>query len=637
MPTTRSSSSSALSSSSSFSPSSSSSFSTPTDSSSSHRFCTLFNILPASAVCSFLSTADVLAVAAVDRATRLHVVSSPAVWRTRVFRAFPVPPASPTSSSSTASSSSVALPSWCSAVQVMEVDADASHHNKKPTDSLSSFASLAQYHNLRRVHAENCVFTKYATFDDDKPIVKKRKSTKSSPIPPPPSLSSMRHLTRLSLTLGGQISIEDMRLLATLPVLASFSMSHMDFEDGNKVTLKQWKALTSNKRQRIGKRKEELLGGDRDETDDGNVGQEQAMDEKEEEDGGDEDDGDDEESPEFDEYEEQEDPNDPSLPQKYSALLLFLHALASKPALVDLELEHCGMTPFVLDRMPVWPHLLSLTLKNNNSLRCYRFERAAECFPSLTSLTQPNCSDRAISYLVRLPALEELRFPEYLTTEEGGGGVLTSARGFRLLDKATKLRAIYYSPDEGADEDRPSLDTIASVHTFTNLTRITVSAFWPLDGLFTHHFPHLRCLELYRQYGCGYYFCPQTDDILLPLVKPLRALVDGRQQRQAQRAAKRQADEEGNEAGGIEEESHEGEKETEGIASAIPVDNAANFPSLECLALPYEYYNRGDNSGQVSRWMMAQLRRSYEYEVAAEWEAECTTLGAAELLKSIMA
>ena len=35
--------------------------------------------------------------------------------------------------------------------------------------------------------------------------------------------------------------------------------------------------------------------------------------------------------------------------------------------------------------------------------------------------------------------------------------------------------------------------------------------------------------------------------------------------------------------------------------------------------------------------MMAQLRRSYEYEVAAEWEADCTTLGAAELLKSIMA
>ena len=33
--------------------------------------------------------------------------------------------------------------------------------------------------------------------------------------------------------------------------------------------------------------------------------------------------------------------------------------------------------------------------------------------------------------------------------------------------------------------------------------------------------------------------------------------------------------------------------------------------------------------------MKPQLRRSCEYEVAAEWEAEISTLGAAELLKSL--
>ena len=33
--------------------------------------------------------------------------------------------------------------------------------------------------------------------------------------------------------------------------------------------------------------------------------------------------------------------------------------------------------------------------------------------------------------------------------------------------------------------------------------------------------------------------------------------------------------------------------------------------------------------------MKAQLRRSYEFEVAGEWEAETVTLGEAELLKSI--
>ena len=33
--------------------------------------------------------------------------------------------------------------------------------------------------------------------------------------------------------------------------------------------------------------------------------------------------------------------------------------------------------------------------------------------------------------------------------------------------------------------------------------------------------------------------------------------------------------------------------------------------------------------------MLAQLRRSCEYEVVTEWEAECSTLGEAELLKAI--
>ena len=100
-------------------------------------------------------------------------------------------------------------------------------------------------------------------------------------------------------------------------------------------------------------------------------------------------------------------------------------------------------------------------------------------------------------------------------------------------------------------------------------------------------------------------------------------LVEGRAQRQAARAVKRREAQDGwnEEADGEEAE------DADAILADIPVDNAANFPSLECLALPYEHYNRGgDECGEVSVWMMAQLRRSYEYEVAAEWEAECTTL-----------
>ena len=69
----------------------------------------------------------------------------------------------------------------------------------------------------------------------------------------------------------------------------------------------------------------------------------------------------------------------------------------------------------------------------------------------------------------------------------------------------------------------------------------------------------------------------------------------------------------------------------------IPVENAANIPTLECLALPFILYGHYQDSGNVSAWLKRQLRRSHEYEVEEEWEAEYTTLGVAELLRSIMA
>ena len=140
-----------------------------------------------------------------------------------------------------------------------------------------------------------------------------------------------------------------------------------------------------------------------------------------------------------------------------------------------------------------------------------------------------------------------------------------------------------------------------------------------------HRCPHLRCLELSVMFEYEECFCPQTDAALLPLVQPADVVVAGRAQRQAARAAKRdklQTDESG------ERRQH------------ISANNAANFPALECLALPYASYNSGENAknepGVVSGWTIQQLRRSYEYELAAEWEAECVTLGEAELLKSIL-
>ena len=73
-------------------------------------------------------------------------------------------------------------------------------------------------------------------------------------------------------------------------------------------------------------------------------------------------------------------------------------------------------------------------------------------------------------------------------------------------------------------------------------------------------------------------------------------------------------------------------------APAIPHDNAANFFALECVALPWFVDNHlgfGDPVVEVSEWMKDQLRRSYEYERAEEWEAKRTTLSQAELLKTM--
>ena len=194
--------------------------------------------------------------------------------------------------------------------------------------------------------------------------------------------------------------------------------------------------------------------------------------------------------------------------------------------------------------MSSWPHLLSLSLANNDELTNYSFGHATRCFPSLTSLTSPNCSNQAIDHFVQLPKLEELCFPEYSTQEEGGGRVRTTMRGFRALGKAASLRSIQYWPPEGGDEETPNLKELTHICSPTHLTRLTLSALWLTEDvcvqlLSQHLFVHLRCLELIPQYGCGYNFCPQTDNTLLPLVKPAHFLIPGRVERQSARAAKR--------------------------------------------------------------------------------------------------
>ena len=166
------------------------------------------------------------------------------------------------------------------------------------------------------------------------------------PAAPSSSLSFMRHLTRLSLNMCGQLTVDDMSVLATLPVLASFATLGTRFESGNDDTLRQWQALiVSKQHQRSGKRKADQIAAGADEAEEDEKDDEiaeghpqQGLDkggaeadnrhEEEEEEWG----------HEAEEDGEEEDADDPSLPRKHSALLLFLHALASKQSLVHLEL-----------------------------------------------------------------------------------------------------------------------------------------------------------------------------------------------------------------------------------------------------------------------------------------------------------
>jgi len=420
-------------------------------------------------------------------------------------------------------------------------------------------------------------------------------------------------------------------LLSTLPVLSSFAAEFMHVEDGNEETLAEWLAVSA--REKRGAKRKARDGEDGAEEED----KEQEESKAELQHSEDEEEGEEEKQPEFDPYGHvygtPEDPNDPSLPQRHSPLLLFFHALASKPSFGHLKLDHCGVTPFIMNHMPVWPHLLCLSIAANDELRDYPFDNVTSRFPSLTSLTSPNCSNAAIKQLVRLPRLEELCFPEYSLWDEDEGGVRTTGTGFRAFSKSATVRAVRYQPPANHDAETPTLPSLTALFTLSNLTRLTINAWWLPEEvsvqLFTQHrFDHLRCFELIAQCSCDdYYICPQTDAALLPLVKPAHMLVAGREQRQVTRAAKRRLAEDSN------EESDSSEHREK--AYDIPADNKVNFPALECLALPYRHYNDGEYGGQVSAWMEQHLRRSYEYEVAMEWEAEMHTLGEAELLKSM--
>ena len=385
-----------------------------------------------SAIAPLLATADLLAFSTVNSATRLLVLT-PALWRQQLFTFLPTSACaapSPLSLGGVVQVADIRLPLPTTAdrqscLSSLHAFPSLRHlrtdHYHEPRAALRraaptlSLSSLARFLDPRRWLAALLPASSHA---DTAPVV----CVQPHPAPPVTSLASLRHLTRITLQHGGELEAWELQLLCTLPVLASFAARFISFAAGSEETLAEWQAVTGQKKQ--GRKRKARDGDEAEEADSQADEDEQAQHENEQRAGRD--------AP-------QHDPAEPSPPQRHSPLLLFLHALAAKPSFVHLRLELCYLTPYVMEHMPVWPHLLCLAVEHNDSLEDYSFVGAAARFPSLTSLTSPSCHDAAIEQLVRLPRLEELRFPEYSVTTPTGTREVCGQRGTASVPSA-KLR-----------------------------------------------------------------------------------------------------------------------------------------------------------------------------------------------------
>ena len=200
-----------------------------TTTSSPPTFASLPFSLLSSVLAPFLSTTDLLSVSSCSREVR-RLLLSPPLWRHWLFSSFrprtPLP-----------SSSNCPLPSWCDAVQLVDTDARPRRTTESRPQPVLAFSLLSLFPNLRHVRLNR------VTFSTNEP----REPDPGRPIT---TLTSLRQLTRLSLNSGGQLSADDLRLLVSLPALASFAVLHVGFQAGDERTMKDWLALTAQQRSR---------------------------------------------------------------------------------------------------------------------------------------------------------------------------------------------------------------------------------------------------------------------------------------------------------------------------------------------------------------------------------------------------
>ena len=246
----------------------------------------------ACALAPLLTTADQLALSSVDKVTRRLVVTPPP-WQDTVFTFFP-PPATCTSS----------LPSLRDVVQLMQTldgsfKLDGDGH--MPAEWPLSFSTLLRLPSLCHLHVRGKLF---GCWGERRP----------EPSPFITSLASLHHLTRITLFMStyppNSLDAIELRLLSTLPALASFTAQDVIFGDGNEETLAEF-LVVSGEKQSSKKRK----ASEQNEKEGKQVVEAEEA-----------------ETTERSSPSEQRKRNDLNLLKRWTPLLLFLHALAAKPA-----------------------------------------------------------------------------------------------------------------------------------------------------------------------------------------------------------------------------------------------------------------------------------------------------------------
>ena len=319
-------------------------------------------------------------------------------------------------------------------------------------------------------------------------------------------------------------------------------------------------------------------------------------------------------------------------------LLLCLHSVRN--TLRYLDLQAIDMDGLVMEECSMMPCVQVLRMgKQDRCWTDYTYLCLVQSFPSLTSLTLTSSCKAAVQLVSSLALLEEVQWPnlnhqEGLTVQHASG--------------CSHIRGLIFT--DGHLNDPPPLASVTALLRLPLLVRLTIDARYlcetHCEALFSSSsdlcFPFLRCLEMRPARVPQRHVAPQTDAALRFFVLPPCLQPVGRTKRQAERMIGRRMRrfEEGPTWGIAHPEVLAAEQSWWDALYTAHSPSNFPFPVLECLDLPYKLYGvkrRGpdfEGSSRVSARMVAELRRSYEWERVEEWEVEMVTMGAAEWKKT---